>query len=144
MRVNFQTYEPHIQRHQDATGVKVDDVGLERLHYAANLEPLAQVVSALAGEFLIAADIDGIPFDPVRQTPGQAIHMVGDSSRPPISYIKNFQTIKSCPEFFRKTTFQRSTMNTTLSREIRKAKAECDCPFRPLCYLIRHNSRRCP
>lgn len=72
--------------------MKVDDVGLERLHHAANLEPLAQVVSALAGEFLIAADIDGIPLNPVRQTPGQAIHMVGDSSRPPISYIQNSQT----------------------------------------------------
>ena len=69
--------------------MKVDDVGLERLHHAANLEPLAHVVSALAGEFLIAADIDGIPFDPVRQTPGQAIHMVGDSPRPPVTDIEN-------------------------------------------------------
>ena len=65
----------------------MNDIGLEGLDHAANLEPFAQIVSVLAGEFFIAPDIDCIPLNPVRQASRQAVHMVGDSPRPPISYI---------------------------------------------------------
>lgn len=70
----------------------MNDIGLESLDHTANLEPFAQIVSVLAGEFFIAADVDGIPLNPVRQASRQAVHMVGDSPRPTITYIQNSQT----------------------------------------------------
>ena len=66
----------------------MDDIRLEFADHAADLEELAKIMSAPAGERLIATDADHVALDIRRQALRQAFHMTGDSSRPPITDVK--------------------------------------------------------
>ena len=67
----------------------MDDIRLKLPHDAADLEELADIMSAPAGERLISVNANHIALDIRRQALRQAFDMTGDSPRPPIPDIKH-------------------------------------------------------